>query len=207
MPKPLFFVGGAAAVVAAVASMALTAIAGGVSDSAAPDSPPAPAHATSVYDFTVHDIDGNVVKLSHYKGDVLLIVNTASLCGNTPQYASLEKLYETYKDQGLRILAFPENDFMSQEPGSNGQIKTFCTGKYNTTFSLFEKIDVKGPNQAPLYKFLTSADTDPKFAGDIEWNFAKFIVARDGKIVGRVKAGTNPLTPEVVQQIEAALKS
>ncbi len=135
----------------------------------------APAKATGVLSYTVQDINGKDVPLSHYKRKVLLIVNTASLCGNTPQYASLEKLYEKYKGQGLRILAFPANDFGQQEPGSNTEIHQFCTAKYNTTFDLFSKISVKAPNQAPLYTFLTSKDTDPQFGGDIEWNFAKFL--------------------------------
>ena len=171
-----------------------------------PKAQAAPAKPTSVLSYTAQDIDGKSIPLSHYKGHVLMIVNTASLCGNTPQYASLEKLYEKYKDQGLRILAFPANDFGQQEPGTNGEIHQFCTAKYKTTFDLFSKISVKAPNQAPLYTFLTSKDTDPQFGGDIEWNFAKFLISRSGQIVGRFPAGHDPLSPDVVAAVEAELK-
>lgn len=188
---------------AAVGIVSLAIFAGGADAAGAAD---APKNPKSVYDFTVKDIDGKAVKLDRYKGKTLLIVNTASLCGNTPQYASLERLYQKYKGQGLRILAFPANNFGQQEPGSDGQIKEFCTAKYKTTFDLFSKVEVKGANQAPLYKYLTSKETDPKFAGDIEWNFAKFLIGRDGKIAGRFQAGTDPLTPEVEKTIAAALK-
>ena len=152
----------------------------------------APAKPTGVLSYTVQDIDGKSVPLSRYAGKVLLIVNTASLCGNTPQYASLEQLYETYKGRGLRILAFPANDFGSQEPGTNGEIHQFCTGKYKTTFDLFSKISVKAPHQAPLYTFLTSKDTDPQFGGDIEWNFAKFLIDRNGKVVAPLPCRPRP---------------
>jgi glutathione peroxidase len=166
----------------------------------------APPKATGVLSYTVQDIDGKSVPLSHYKGKVLMIVNTASLCGNTPQYASLEKLYEKYKGQGLRILAFPANDFGQQEPGANGQIREFCTGKYKTTFDLFSKISVKPPSQAPLYTFLTSKETDPQFGGDIEWNFAKFLIGRNGQVVGRFPAGHDPLSADVVTAVQTELK-
>jgi glutathione peroxidase len=159
----------------------------------------------SIYDFTVDSIDGKPVKLSSFKGKVLLVVNTASLCGNTPQYASLEALYEKYKHQGLRILAFPENDFHQQEPGDNSSIKEFCTSKYHVSFNLFSKIDVIGDNQAPLYKYLTDSSTDPQFAGPIEWNFAKFLISRDGKIVNRFQAGHDPKNTDVVSAIETQL--
>jgi len=159
-----------------------------------------------VLSYKVKDIDGKDVSLSRYAGKVLLIVNTASLCGNTPQYAKLQKLYETYKDQGLCILAFPANNFGSQEPGDNGQIKTFCTGKYNVTFDLFSKISVKGDDKAPLYQFLTDKTTDPQFGGEIEWNFAKFLVNRQGEVINRFPAGHDPESPDVVAAIEAALK-
>ena len=160
-----------------------------------------------VYNFKVKNIDGKTVPLSQYKGDVLLIVNTASLCGNTPQYASLEKLYAQYKGQGLRILAFPANNFHAQEPGDNGQIKEFCNSKYHVTFDLFSKISVKGDDQAPLYKYLTDKTSDPQFGGDIEWNFAKFLVDRHGKIINRFPAGHDPLLPDVTTALTAALAS
>ena len=166
----------------------------------------APAKPTGVLSYTVQDIDGKSVPLSRYKGKVLMIVNTASLCGNTPQYASLEKLDQKYKAQGLRILAFPANDFGQQEPGTNGEIRQFCTSKFNSTFDLFSKVSVKAPNQAPLYTFLTSKDTDPKFGGDIEWNFAKFLIGRNGQVVARFQAGHDPLSPDVVTALEMELK-
>ncbi len=155
--------------------------------------------------FVVKDIDGNTVNLARYLGKVIMVVNVASLCGNTPQYAGLEQMYQQYKKQGLVILGFPENDFLHQEPGNNAQIKQFCTSKYHVTFPMFSKIDVLGPNQAPLYKFLTSADTDPKFAGPIDWNFAKFIINRKGEVVARFKAGVKPTTPEVLAVVQAQL--
>lgn len=167
----------------------------------------APAKPQTVLDFTVKNIDGKSVPLSRYKGKVLLIVNTASLCGNTPQYASLESLYQKYQSRGLRILAFPADDFAHQEPGTNSQILQFCTSKYHTSFDLFSKISVKAPGQAPLYTFLTDKATDPKFGGDIEWNFAKFLTDRQGHVMARIPAGHDPLSPDTVAQIEAALKS
>jgi len=166
-----------------------------------------PAKPQTVLGFTVKAIDGKSVPLSRYKGKVLLIVNTASLCGNTPQYASLESLYQKYQSQGLRILAFPADDFAHQEPGTNGQILQFCTSKYHTSFDLFSKISVKAPDQAPLYTFLTDKATDPKFGGDIEWNFAKFLTDRKGRVIARIPAGHDPLSADTVAQIEAALKS
>src|SRR6266699_2483748 len=133
-------------------------------------------------DFTVQDIDGKDVKLSDYKGKVVLIVNVASKCGFTPQYTGLEALYEKYKDQGFVILGFPANNFGKQEPGSNDQIKEFCASKFSVTFPMMSKISVKGDDIAPLYKFLTS---NGEFAGDIEWNFNKFLVDRNGNVIAR----------------------
>ena len=169
-------------------------------------SPAAPPKPKGVLSYTVQDIDGKSVPLSRYRGKVLMIVNTASLCGNTPQYASLESLNQKYKAAGLRILAFPANDFGQQEPGTNGEIHQFCTAKYHTTFDLFSKVSVKAPNQAPLYAFLTSKATDPQFGGDIEWNFAKFLVDRKGQVVARFPAGQDPLLPDVVKALETELK-
>jgi glutathione peroxidase len=160
---------------------------------------------TSIYDFTVTSIDGNSVPLSKYKGKVLLIVNTASLCGNTPQYKALEAIYEKYKGQGFRILGFPANNFAHQEPGNNASIKEFCTSKYHVSFDMFSKLSVAGDDQSPLYAFLTDKTTDPSFGGPIEWNFAKFLVARDGSIVDRFPASHYPDQPDVVSAIEAAL--
>ena len=155
--------------------------------------------------FTVKDILGNPVKLSRYEGSVIMIVNVASKCGNTPQYKSLEALYAKYKDKGLVILGFPANDFGAQEPGTDKEIKEFCELTYKVAFPMFSKITVKGTEQAPLYKFLTDKTTNAKFGGPIEWNFAKFIIGRNGEVVARVKAGTDPMTPSVVAEIEKAL--
>ena len=189
--------------VAAFAAVGIVSLAVFAEGADAADKPAAPAAPKSVYDFTVKDINGKPVKLDRYKGKTLLIVNTASKCGNTPQYASLEKLYQKYKGQGLRILAFPANNFGQQEPGSDGQIKEFCTAQYKTTFDLFSKVDVKGANQVPLYKYLTSKETDPKFAGDVEWNFAKFLVDRAGDVVRRIGTATKPAAME--KEIERLL--
>jgi glutathione peroxidase len=161
----------------------------------------------SPLDYTVKNIDGKEIALTKYKGNVVLIVNTASRCGYTPQYASLEKLYQKYKDKGLRILAFPSNDFGQQEPGKESEIKEFCTLQYKTTFDLFEKVATKGDSAAPVYKHLTSKETNPKYAGPIEWNFTKFLVGRDGKVSGRFKSGVDPMSPEFTAAVEEALKA
>ena len=162
--------------------------------------------APAALDFTMKDIDGKNVKLARYTGNVIMMVNVASLCGNTPQYASLEKLYEKYKAKGFTILAFPANDFGKQEPGTNKEIKEFCSTKYAVKFPMFSKIAVKGDAQAPLYKYLTDKETDADHAGDIEWNFAKFLLNRKGEVVARIPAGTDPSKPEVVAQIEKLLE-
>jgi glutathione peroxidase len=152
------------------------------------------------------DIDGKDVKLKKYKGDVLLVVNVASKCGYTPQYEGLQAVYEKYKGQGFEILGFPANNFGSQEPGTNTEIKDFCTSKYKVTFPMFAKISVKGDDQDPLYKFLTSKETDPDFAGDITWNFNKFLVDRKGNIVARFSSKDTPQSEKVTQAIEKYLK-
>lgn len=159
----------------------------------------------SVLDFKVQDIDGKEVELSKYQGKVLLIVNTASQCGYTPQYEGLEAIYQKYKDQGLEVLAFPANEFGRQEPGTNSQIKTFCSTKFHTTFPLFSKIVVKGDGIHPLYQFLTSKETDPKFGGDIPWNFAKFLVNRKGEVIARFEPKDKPESETVTKVIEGAL--
>src|SRR6202522_665698 len=129
--------------------------------------------AKGVYSFTLKSIDGQPVSLRSYRGKVLLLVNVASKCGYTPQYAGLESLYEKYKDRGLVIVGIPANNFASQEPGTNEEIKKFCSNKYNVTFPMMSKVSVKGDDKTPLYVFLTAKDTDPQFAGDIKWNFTK----------------------------------
>lgn len=156
----------------------------------------------SVYDFSVKTIDGKDVSLSHYKGKALLIVNTASQCGYTPQYKGLESLYQSYKDKGFEILAFPSNDFGGQEPGSNEEIKKFCELKFKTTFPLFAKIPVKGDAAHPLYKYLT---TLPKNGGEVQWNFNKFLVSTDGTVVAHLPSGADPTSDDVKKQVEAVL--
>jgi glutathione peroxidase len=161
--------------------------------------------AMSVLDFKVKDIDGKDVELSKYKGDVILIVNVASKCGLTPQYEGLEATYEKYKDKGFTILGFPANEFGKQEPGTNEEIKTFCSSKYNVKFPMFAKIVVKGEGIHPLYSFLTDKESDPKFAGPIGWNFAKFLVNRKGEVIARFDPRVAPDDPKIVEAVEAAL--
>ena len=172
---------------------------------AAPASGADEKRPASVLDFKVKDIDGAEVPLSKYQGKVLLIVNTASQCGLTPQYKGLEALYEKYKGQGLEVLAFPANEFGMQEPGTDEQIKEFCTSKYNVTFPVFSKIVVKGQGIHPLYAFLTSESTNPGHAGAIGWNFAKFLVDRKGEVVARFDPKTAPESEDLVQAVEKAL--
>jgi glutathione peroxidase len=167
---------------------------------------PAPAggkvQAPSLFDFTVLTIDGETRSLGEYRGKTLLIVNTASRCGFTPQYESLEALYQKYKARGLLVLAFPANDFMGQEPGSNAEIKVFCSERYHTSFPLFAKISVKGKQIAPLYHWLTK---DSPFPGDIPWNFTKFVVAPDGSVAARFGPRTDPRSKEVTELLEKLL--
>jgi len=163
----------------------------------------ASSFAGSVEDLTVKDIDGKDTPLKNYQGKVLLIVNVASKCGLTPQYSGLEALQKKYEAKGFTVLGFPCNQFMGQEPGTNEQIKQFCTSKYNVTFPMFDKIEVNGPNRAPLYVAL--AGKDSPFPGDIKWNFGKFLIGRDGKIIKRFEPRTTPESPEVTAAIEAAL--
>lgn len=159
--------------------------------------------AGSVLDQTVKDIDGKQAPLKSYQGKVLLIVNVASHCGFTPQYKGLEGLYEKYKDKGFAVLGFPCNQFGAQEPGTNEEIKQFCSSKYNVTFPLFDKIEVNGPNRHPLYAEL--AGKDSPYPGDIKWNFNKFLIGKDGKILKRFDSKVAPDSPELTQAIEAAL--
>jgi glutathione peroxidase len=162
--------------------------------------------ANSVYEFTMKDIDGKDASLAQYRGKVLLMVNVASRCGFTPQYEGLEKVYLKYKDRGLVILGFPANNFMGQEPGTNEEIKTFCSLKYNVTFPMFAKISVKGDDMHPLYKYLTDKQTDPQYGGDVKWNFNKFLIGRDGRIIGRFEPAVKPESADVAQAIEKALE-
>jgi len=184
------------ALIAAPALLALAGVAGLAKDS---------DKVNSVLDFKVKDIDGKEVDLAKYKGDVLLIVNTASKCGLTPQYEALESLYDKHKDQGFKVLAFPANEFGSQEPGTNAEIKTFCTTKYDVSFPIFSKIVVKGEGIHPLYKYLTATTTEPAHAGEIPWNFTKFLVNRKGEVIARFDPKVAPDSPEVTKAVEAAL--
>lgn len=173
---------------------------------AMPSTPDYPRYKVApTLNFTMKDIDGKPVNLGRYQGNVILMVNVASFCGNTPQYASLQQMYDKYREKGFTILAFPANEFGKQEPGTNKEIKAFCTSKYSVTFPIFSKVVVKGDGQVPLYKLLTDKKTDPQFGGDIEWNFAKFLLNRKGEIVARFPAGMNPLTPKVVEAVEKEL--
>ncbi len=169
--------------------------------------PTAPTNmAKSIHEFSVKNIDGQEVKLSAYKGKVALVVNVASKCGYTPQYDGLQAIYTKYKDQGLVVLGFPANNFMGQEPGTNEEIKTFCQTKFNVSFPLFAKISVKGDDIHPLYQFLTSKETNPEFAGNITWNFNKFLVDQNGKVIARFETKEKPEGEKITQAIEAALK-
>jgi glutathione peroxidase len=160
---------------------------------------------TSVLGFTVKDIDGKDVPLTKFQGKVLLIVNTASQCGYTPQYKGLQEIYEKYQGMGLEILAFPANEFGAQEPGTDEQIKEFCSTRYKVGFPLFSKIVVKGEGIHPLYQYLTGEATNPKFAGPIPWNFSKFLVNRKGEVIGRYVPGVKPESAELTGAIEKAL--
>jgi glutathione peroxidase len=156
----------------------------------------------SVHDFQVTTIDGNAVLLSRYEGKALLIVNTASECGYTPQYKGLEQLYQEYRARGFEVLAFPSNDFGGQEPGTNEQVKKFCELRYRTTFPLFAKIAVKGPKADPLYRYLTSL---PEHGGEVTWNFNKFVVDPRGRVVAHLDSGVEPTSAEMRKQIEGVL--
>lgn len=161
--------------------------------------------AASPLDFAVKNIDGKEESLSKYKGKVVMIVNVASKCGFTPQYEQLEAVYKKYADRGFVVLGFPANNFGGQEPGTNEQIKQFCTGKYDVTFPMMAKISVLGDDKAPLYKFLTEQPTAGDFAGDIGWNFTKFIVDRNGNVIARYNSKTKPDDASVTSEIERAL--
>jgi glutathione peroxidase len=157
------------------------------------------ATAGSVHDFTLTSIDGQAAPMSAYKGKVLLLVNVASKCGYTPQYAGLQTLYDKYKDRGLVIVGVPANNFGGQEPGTNEDIKTFCTRNYNVTFPMTSKVSVKGADMTPLYGYLTQT------GGDVKWNFTKFLVDKDGKVIQRFESKVTPDSPELTTAVEQAL--
>ena len=156
--------------------------------------------ASNIHEFTLNSIDGKPAPLAAYKGKVVLLVNVASRCGYTPQYTGLEALYEKYKDKGLVILGFPANNFGAQEPGTDAEIKTFCSSKYSVTFPIYSKISVKGDDTAPLYQYLT------KEKGDVKWNFTKFLAGKDGKVIQKFDSAVTPDSPELIHAIESALK-
>jgi glutathione peroxidase len=162
--------------------------------------------ASNVYEFTMNSIDGQPMPLQNFHGKVMLIVNVASKCGFTPQYEGLEAVYEKYKDQGFVIVGFPANNFGAQEPGTNEEIKTFCSRTYSVKFPLYSKISVKGDDKAPLYQFLTDTNANPNTGGEIKWNFTKFLVDRNGKVIARFESPVKPDSPEVTAAIEKALK-
>ena len=161
-----------------------------------------PMNETTVHSYSAQTIEGADKSLADYKGKALLLVNTASRCGYTRQYKSLEALYEKYKDRGFEVLAFPANNFMGQEPGSNAEIKEFCSLRFRTTFPLFSKISVKGKDIHPLYRYLTE---ESGFNGPIKWNFNKFLVDGKGKVVARFDSPTDPLSPDITTKLEALL--
>ncbi len=160
---------------------------------------------TSPLDFTVESLDGKQIDLSQYKGKVVMIVNTASKCGLTPQYAPLESLYEKYNSDGLVILGFPCNQFHQQEPGSADDIKTFCTTKYGVKFPVMAKVEVNGEGACPLYKYLKGLNTKPKGPGEVTWNFEKFIIGRNGEVVARIDPKTRPESDTVTGILKAEL--
>ena len=159
----------------------------------------------SVYEFTLNSIDGQPAPLAAYKGKVVMLVNVASRCGFTPQYEALEAVYEKYKDRGFVIVGIPANNFGGQEPGSNQEIKTFCSSKYHVTFPMMAKVSVKGEDQTPLYQYLTDKSANPQTGGEIQWNFTKFLVGPDGRVITRFESKVKPDAPEVTAAIEKAL--
>jgi glutathione peroxidase len=161
----------------------------------------------TIYDFTLSSIDGQTTPLSTFKGKVALLVNVASRCGYTPQYTALESVYEKYKDRGFVIIGFPANNFGGQEPGSNQEIKTFCTAKYHVSFPMMAKVSVKGSDITPLYQYLTDKNAHPQTGGEIGWNFTKFLVGPDGKVIARFDSAVEPDSAQVTSAIEKALGS
>jgi len=159
----------------------------------------------TIYDFSLNSIDGQPTPLSSFKGKIVLLVNVASRCGYTPQYAALESIYEKYKGRGFVIVGIPANNFGGQEPGSNQEIKTFCTAKYHVTFPMMAKVSVKGSDITPLYQFLTDKTAHPDTGGEIGWNFTKFLVGPDGKVLARFDSKVEPDSTEVTSAIEKAL--
>lgn len=169
-------------------------------------SPAGSGGGVSIYDFKVKDIDGKGVSLETFKGKVVLIVNVASKCGLTPQYEGLQTVYNKYKDRDFVVLGFPANNFKGQEPGTDAEIKEFCSVKFGVAFPMFSKISVLGDDMHPLYRYLTGEETNPGFSGDIRWNFDKFLFSKEGKVVARFSPKIKPESEEVINAIEKELK-
>lgn len=164
------------------------------------------ATSKQVYSYKLKTIDGDPTSLGKYKGKVLLLVNVASACGYTPQYAALESVYEKYKDRGLVIVGLPANNFANQESGTEAEIKTFCNRKYHVTFPMMSKVSVLGEDKTPLYQYLTDKTLNPSIGGEVKWNFTKFLIARNGAPITRFEPAVKPDSPEVIAAIESALK-
>jgi glutathione peroxidase len=172
----------------------------------AADAPKGGDKVAGPLDFKMTGIDGKEVDLAKYKGKVVLLVNVASQCGYTPQYKGLQELYEKYERSGLVVVGVPSNDFGAQEPGSNDDIAKFCKTNYKVSFPMLAKVTVKGDGKVPLYQYLTSKDTNPKHAGEVGWNFEKFLVGRNGEVAGRFKSSVEPDADELVKAITAELE-
>ncbi len=160
----------------------------------------------SLYDFEMTDIDGNARSLGEFEGKAVLVVNVASKCGLTPQYDGLQRLYDEYRDRGLEILGFPCNQFAGQEPGTDAEVKEFCSLNYNVQFPLFSKIEVNGEGRAPLYGWLCASEIGPEDSGDVKWNFGKFLIGRDGQIMGRFDPSVEPNSVELTSAIDVVLE-
>jgi glutathione peroxidase len=161
----------------------------------------------TVYDFTLNSIDGQPISLSTFRGKVMLLVNVASRCGYTPQYSGLEALYEKYRDRGFVMVGVPANNFGAQEPGTNQEIKAFCTAKYHVTFPMMAKVSVKGSDITPLYAFLTDRSAHPSTGGEIGWNFTKFLIGPDGRVIARFDSAVEPDSEQLTSAVEKALAS
>ena len=168
---------------------------------------PGPTHGpmTTLHDFTLKTIDGQDKSLKDFEGQVCLVVNVASKCGLTPQYEGLQKLHDSLEDRGFAVLGFPCNQFGGQEPGTEAEIQSFCSTNYGVTFPMFSKLEVNGDGRHPLYAWLTAEDAQPDGSGDIAWNFAKFVIGKDGQVVARFAPTAAPTSEEVVSAIEGAL--
>ncbi len=165
-----------------------------------------PSETVNVHEFSLNTINGEEISLSEFSGNVLLIVNTASQCGFTPQYAGLQELHDTYYSKGFKVLGFPANNFGNQEPGTDEEIAEFCERNFGVSFPLFSRIDVRGENKHPLFQFLTESE-NPDFTGDINWNFEKFLVDQDGNLIRRFRSQVKPMSVEIKTSIETLLES